>query len=497
LLLYSPLKPLWTDEILTYYQVAGKSPGAAISSLDTGFNLLPPGYFALLAAALQLTEFSPLIARGLSSVFIMATVPVMLLILRPHVGRWFAFLAVSVGVFYSPLIFFHNTEARPYGLSLFLTSLVGLACIRTGETKSPATGTLVLLLLVNASIAMTTYFGGLYSAAALAVTLLCDWRIGWFRPRVYAAYVLGWAIFAVTVLPLCIEQLAARGGSGTQWLPPFSYAWRQLERQWAATLWWVLPLSLIVAILLRAAQVRRQRTIEASSTLPEPLVRLAVLSACWLLLPIGAILQSRVTGKNLYFNRYFIGSDLGLIIGIALFLAFLCQRMSGSLLLENVSGARPSFLRISRLIAVGFFAVSAISFVTREAAPQPGAHEAIARADQWNIPKLTFSVGIFVEGFHQPTDGNSYWYIARSEHEAASLARFYPSFQVTNLQHLTHFREFLFVDTNEHPVTFELEAWTRAHNYRIERVHTDLTHHLIEKEFYLVQSAAVNRGQAE
>ena len=366
LLHYSPLKPLWNDEILTYYQVAGKSPGAAIASLDTGFNLLPPGYFALLAAVLQFVEFSPLIARGLSCGFIMATIPVMLFALRGQVGRWFAMAAVSGVTFSSPLIFFHNSEARPYGMSLFITALVGLAFLRSSEVRTPATHTLVLLVVANALVATTNYFGGIYSASALAVTIFCDWRMRWFRPRVYGAYLVGWAIFSVTVLPITFQQLAARGDAGTQWLPSFGSAWRQLTKQWAVTAWWVLPLLVALGLLLWAARIRSRGVHELQPPLPQPFQRLAILSAVWMILPVGFILQSLVTDRNLYFNRYFIGSDLGLMILAASLLALLCRKLSGSLSLDNVTALRPKFLLLARALVVAFMVTTALMFLTHD-----------------------------------------------------------------------------------------------------------------------------------
>ncbi len=488
---YSPYKPMWIDEILSYYQVAGKSPAAAIASLDTGLNLLPSGYFLLLATVLQRVEFSPLVARGLSSVFIMATVPVMLFALRRYVGRWFAMLGVAGVIFTSPLIFFHNSEARPYGLLLFLVALVGLAFVQSAEEKNPAPHTLILLVVANGLVAMSAYFGGLYSAAAFAVTIFFDWRKGWFRPRVYGAYLLGWGIFAVTTLPLCFQQLAARGAAGTQWLPSFGSAWRQLLKQWTHTLYWVPVAIVLIGIIFWAARkrdVRSARTTGAKADLPEPILRLAALALLWLMLPIGFILQARITGRNFYFNRYFIGSDLGLMVLVALLFALLCRQFTGSMSLENAALRRPLFLSATRFTVVCFLCAAAFHFLTRHDPPRMGLHDAVVRANHWTVPKVTFDLEVYVEGSFQANGGTGYWYIPKSNHETAAFPRFWQPFQMTDPQKLTNFGEFLFIDSNQRPADFDLETWARQQNYRVSRVGDYRDVQGRSKIFYLVQS---------
>ena len=126
-----------------------------------------------------------------------------------------------------------------------------------------------------------------------------------------------------------------------------------------------------------------------------------------------------------------------------------------------------------------------------------GAREAVARAEKWTIPKVTFDVSFFVEGFYRSKSSHCYWYLARSEREAAALARFWSPFHVTNSERLAQFREFLFIDSGQRPTAFNLESWARAHGYRVTRVHEYRDHQRRSKDFYLVQSGVVVPGQAE
>lgn len=485
---YSPLKPLWIDEILSYYQVDGRSPAAAAAALDTGVNLLPPGYFWLLAEVVQYTGFSPLIARGLSCAFIIATVPVMLLTLRRYVGIWFAMVAVTAVVFRSPLIFFHNTEARPYGMTLFFVALIALAFARSTENKTLSVGRLTLLVAANGLVAMTTYFGGLYSASAFAVTLLLDWRRGWFRPRVYLCYLVGWAIFAVTTLPLCLRQLAANGATGTDWLPSFGYAWRHLFTQWRSVLWGVAPIAVALGLVLWIGRSSgRSVTGVISNSRWKPIRGLAALAGLWLLLPIVFIVQSRITGRNFYFDRYFIGSELGLVIALAVGGALLCQWLGGAPALEQATWRRAAFGLAAKILVVGFIGLAAIKFSVHQDPPQMGPAGPIAEVEKWALPKATFDFGFYVQGSYPPKERSRYWYIAHSERQANDLERFYRGLQVKRERALPDFPEFIFIESSRQPADFSLETWARDNRRRLTKVGDYRDGLGRVKTFYLVQ----------
>jgi len=486
---YSPLKPMWIDEILTYYQVADKSPADAVASLDTGVNLLPPGYFILLASTLKFVEFSPLVARALSCGFIILTIPVMLLTLRRTVGVWFAMMSVGAVVFTSPLLLFHNSEARPYGMTLFLVALVSLAFVKTAGPETPSRGTWALLVIANALVATSTYFGGLYSFLAFAATIFLDWQSDRFRPRVYLGYVIGWVIFAAAVLPLCLHQLAANGAAGTEWLPSFAYAWRHLAKLWSGILIWTVPVIIALgAILWVGRSQARLATDTPGARNFSPVRPLAALSILWVLLPIAFIVQARITGHNVYFDRYFIGSEIGVMIAIGLIPAWFCWRFGGSLKLENAFMRGPVFGAVAKVLITVFICAAAFDFYYRAEPAQMGSNAIVTRANQWALPKATFDRGIYTEGFYQPSGGNSYWYIASSDREASALARFRSTFQIKRTGTLADFHEFLFIDSDASIRDFNLEAWAKSRGYHLSRVGEYRDREGRSKGFYLVQS---------
>ena len=465
----SAIKPLWRDELFTYFEVHDKTCGEIIQSLKTGVNLLPPTYFLLLSALLHFTDFTPLLGWALGCSFILATVPVMWLALRRTAGTLITAIAISGVVFCSPLIYYHNSEARPYGFFLFAAGMVAWAFARSVQEERLSSGTLVLLVVANALLPSVNYIGGLYSAAALAVTFTLDLAARRMRWRVYGAYLGGWALFAVLVLPLCLAQYRMRGTVGTNWLPDFYEAVLILGKQWAKTL---IPFAVVVvpfAIWLTFGQYEpkvnqsseRQGDLSAWS--------LAALGLAWLFIPVFFIGQSLLTHRNMYMDRYFIASDLGLLLLLAALASLACARWRGTATIETAVRA-PWHRGFATAVAVGFVVIASLRFYWNGRNELWGTGDAVYACKAWPGPKATFSLSYYIEG-HVRT-GPDMHFILLSQHPSDRdlIGAYCRDFEIREFDGLAVFPEFVYVDSREAPPDFNLQGWAQTHNYAIEQV---------------------------
>lgn len=464
----SAIKPLWRDELFSLYEVQGKTWGEVLQSLKGGVNLLPPAYFFVLWSSLHFTDFTPLLGRALSSVFIAATVPVMWLTLRRTVGTLITTVAISVVLFCSPLIFYHNSEARPYGLLLFAAGLVAWGFARsTDDGERVPRSTVGLIIIANAFLPSVNYMGGFYSAAALAVTLGIDLTAGRRRWSVYGGYVAGWALFAVWGLPLCVVQYRTRGAEAAHWQPEFPEALAILAKQWAKTLLPLAPVAVLFGVWLFLGRKKSSETTRSPE--PQGALPLAVLGLAWLLIPLVFIGQSLVTHRNLFVDRYFIASDLGWILLAAAIASGACRRWRGSPTLEaGLPGLTMRRIGIGLVLAI--VAIVSIRFYKNPRNVLWGNGDAINACKAWPGPKATFSLSCFIEGYVRSGPNMQFIILSRGPSDRETIRAYCRDFQISEIDGLAVYPEFVYVDSSEAPADLNLERWAASHGYTFERV---------------------------
>jgi hypothetical protein len=218
---------LWLDEALTvdrarlpFSQIAGsvKQDGA------------PPLYYYLLHFWMRLFGQSDLATRSLSGVIGVITLPVAWLAGNRFGGRRVAW-ATLVLLASAPFAVYYSTEARMYGLIIFLTACGFLALHRALQTPRP--GNLVATAVVTAALLYTQYWS-LYLVGVVGLWLLVTGLVArrraagsgaddavWKRPlTVLAAVAVGCVLF-VPWVPTFIYQSRY---TGTPWAAPPNFA---------------------------------------------------------------------------------------------------------------------------------------------------------------------------------------------------------------------------------------------------------------------------------
>jgi hypothetical protein len=217
---------LWLDEALTVdrarlplSQIAGsvKRDGA------------PPLYYYLLHFWMRLFGQSDVATRSLSGVIGVLTLPVAWLAGKRFGGRSVAW-ATLVLLASAPFAVYYSTEARMYGLVIFLTACGFLALQRALENPKP--GNLVATAVVTAALLYTQYWS-LYLIGVTGLWLLANglWsrrraadraaEVDWKRPlMVLGAMAVGCILF-VPWVPTFIYQSRY---TGTPWAAPPNFA---------------------------------------------------------------------------------------------------------------------------------------------------------------------------------------------------------------------------------------------------------------------------------
>lgn len=463
----SAIKPLWRDELFSLYEVQGKTWAEVLQSLKGGINLLPPAYFFALWSSLHFADFTPLLGRALSGVFIAATVPVLWLTLRRTAGVLITAVAISGVVFSSPLIFYHNSEARPYGLLLFAAALAAWAFARAIKEEPLHASTLGLIIFANALLPSVNYMGGFYGAAALGVTILVDLVAGRLRWRIYGGYLVGWALFAVLFLPLCWVQYRTRGAEAARWQPDFHEAVIILGKQWAKTL---LPFAVVAVLFVAWLFFGRSKQDGPSRDQGQPRVwPLAALGFVWLMIPLIFIGQSLVTHRNLFVDRYFIASDLGWVLLLAALISLASQRWRGSASLEK--GLRGPMTRVAvAAVVVGFVAMVSLRFYRNPRNALWGTGDAIYACQAWPGPKATYSLSCFIEGHVRTGPNMQFIILSRGPSDQATIAAYGRDFEIKEIDGLAVYPEFVYLDSSEAPAAFNFERWATSHGYAIQQV---------------------------
>ena len=201
---------LWLDEALSV-NIATLPLGDLVDALARDGH--PPLYYVLLHGWAGVFGTGDEAVRALSSVFGIATLPLLWLAARRYAGTAGA-VATIVLAATSPFLVRYSTEARMYSLVMFLVTLGWLAVQWALDRPSPPR---LVLVAVLAGLLALTHYWSFYLLATVFVLLVVGWRRG--RPAAgrVALGVAGGAVLFLPWLPTFLDQM---GKTGTPWGEP-------------------------------------------------------------------------------------------------------------------------------------------------------------------------------------------------------------------------------------------------------------------------------------
>ena len=272
-------KSFWYDEAmsLTLARLAPDRLLAALAGREANGSL----YFAVLSVWRMLGEGEARI-RFLSVVFAGATIPLLYVVGRRHVGAAAAILGCALFAV-NPFLIEFAQEARGYTMAIFLTTAAVLAW--SFATKDDRARSWSAYAVLSVAALYTHIFCG-FVALGLGIT----WLLG-AAPRTRSGLVAQGAI-VVAALPLA-GFVALSGFDQIDWILPISQAGV------SAVLGGVAAGSLVLALLLYGAALVSIPSREAARWR-----RLAPLIAWWLTPLVAGIAIS--TFRSLLEPRYFI-----------------------------------------------------------------------------------------------------------------------------------------------------------------------------------------------
>ncbi|HEX3278324.1 MAG TPA: glycosyltransferase family 39 protein [Thermoleophilaceae bacterium] len=181
---------LWSDELIAYADIHGRSLRGLLKVLSQGVENSPPLYFLFAWAGAKLGS-DPALLRLPSLVAGTASIPLVYLLGVRTVGRWPGVIAAGF-IALSPFAIHYSVEARPYALLLMISTLSALALLSALEHGGTARWAAWGLSL--AAILYTHYTG------AAVVLVEAAWAF-WANPRARRDVALACGVGAAVFLP--------------------------------------------------------------------------------------------------------------------------------------------------------------------------------------------------------------------------------------------------------------------------------------------------------
>jgi len=211
----SSKKDFWNDELFSYYFLADPSFGhMMMDAFHDKLNNTPALYFILGWLWARVFSASELSLRLFSSLGFCIALWITWLTLRRVYGFWAASFA-ALSVFTSRLILYQNSEARMYGLFMAIGALSLMQFDLNNQTKRCPRWILIFNFLIQTALVHIHLHGVFFGVATLVAQIARDKLFGFFRPRLYSSFVLGW-LTLIFYIPAFLVQ--ADAGKPQSWL---------------------------------------------------------------------------------------------------------------------------------------------------------------------------------------------------------------------------------------------------------------------------------------
>lgn len=306
-------KPLWHDELFTYYLANNTTPSGLWHALATAADLNPPLYHWSVQLLSNVFGPGPLATRLPAALgFVTATYALYVFVRRRLDRQWALVAAMTPSL---TGVYLYAFEGRPYGLVLGCSAVALAAWQRRGEPGSHRLTPAVCALMLAASTS-SHYYGVLMVLPLVAGELARAHRTRRFDWPMLLAFMLSVA----PLLALRPLIAAARGFAPTFWAPPsvgeLGGYYRQLLEPlalvlFAAAVVWT-GIVVLTRLLTRRTSAMEPETPVTNGLLLEELVAASALLA----LPVaGYLLAVAVTGA--FHERYVLQGVLGFSILLA------------------------------------------------------------------------------------------------------------------------------------------------------------------------------------
>lgn len=247
-MLWSIRRRLWGDEVFSWIELSDPSLRHLLSAVTRLGGAGMPLFYLTAWPWARVFGLSDLSLRLYSSAGVCGAFLILVFALRRRFSAAAAFLGVGFGLFASLVAIEQNSEARGYGLYLFLSAAAVAQLLRMADTRRPGIRDYCLLALSQAGLVLGHVLGLIYAGLLLLALMAGDAMQRRFRAGVYACAMAGW----LALLPwIPAIRASAAVGRPHGWIPvPSPGDLVSASSFWLFTgLYWQLP-HLPTAVIL-------------------------------------------------------------------------------------------------------------------------------------------------------------------------------------------------------------------------------------------------------
>jgi len=386
----SGTRAMWMDEVLTYYPASMPSFDRLMAFITDSINVGHYFYFITIWLWSQFFSTAEISLRLFSSLSLCVAMIFTWLALKRSHGHWPATLSTLVVFSTTPLVLYHNSEARFYGMLMALSAMLLYLTQRARGLCRFEWKTALGLFLLNGLLPLTHPFGFVYSAVFTVVVFIHDMSRRRNRPWYYLSSMAGWLLF-VPFVPAFTEQLSLL--EPHYWITEPTlfdlvsvYGQGQRHRMFVIS---VIAVVAMTAYLQPRSDVERARTGHQWDWL------LLGLAFGFFSLPALLWFQSQI-GKPLFMPRYVIVFELGWAILLSALIARMLPATRAA-----VSPGRWVFGVLSAMLVFSL-GIDAVNLARRE----------------MEVPKV--ELGTVAEGLPIVTDNTQFFLQARYYHQDAN-----------------------------------------------------------------------------
>jgi hypothetical protein len=309
---------MWGDEVFSHVELSDPSLAHLLSAVTLlGGGGMPLFYLTAWPWA-HLFGLSDLSLRLFSSAGVCGAFLILLVTLRRFVSPASAFLGAGFGLFASLIVVEQNSEARGYGLYLFLCALAIAQLLKVARNPHPRRRDLVLLALAQAGLVLGHVLGLVYAGLLLLALIVGDALQHRIRLRVYVWAVAGW-LALVPWIPAIRASAAVGRPHGWIPVPTLADLGSSLSFWLFTGLYWQLRPHPVVALLMAgwfcAVAVVIVLVITAVWSFSDrPEQRLLCLVGFFLLAAPVVMYAISVAMTPVFLPRYMMPSALGIAI---------------------------------------------------------------------------------------------------------------------------------------------------------------------------------------
>ncbi|MDD4915346.1 MAG: hypothetical protein PHW13_09975 [Methylococcales bacterium] len=485
------IRPIWTDETLSYFQVSDRSFAGFLDSLRAGVNVIPYFYFILLWCLDQLFGLGPGLLRLPSLVFSVAAVLLLHRLLKTRYGHGIAFMACISALLLSKEFILFSHEARPYSLYI----LAAVFCLYSSSAffrQSELSGRTVFFNGMTAFFLPSVhYFGIFYSFfTALAVLLLGRGKGRKFLLLASGSFLCGWLLFAALHFSQIMIFAENKGAINPAWIPKpdISQVYEVFLKTFALP-----PIAAMILVAyggyyLFAAKTGRPGRLQAGE-IRETDRFLFVLALFWLLPATIFNLFGAVGLPNLTLSRYFAPSLVALAVIVALLFAnFLPKRLDGRNAAWPAWGGNGMGICIALIFSIYPLLTSSAHIVLAYSGlAKESARDAFKYITESPLPAVTNNKHIFFEYTFNEPGGPPLYLLIRTAAEADSFQLFDSRLSVLTEDKLVELPAFRFIyqkGTVNSFSDFDIDAWGEKHGFDVQadRTHDDQQIYTVRKK---------------